>query len=224
MPSKLIFWDWTGTLANEATLDRAVCLTMEQELAKKEEITPEQAAERYQAYLKEREGTWEWHDYVTHCRDFGIDWKYCQESNFDKLFLVPGAGEILTYALDRGYKNILATNAVRKVIELRIAHTGIGHLLDMVIASDDARALKGEGKHFLRGLKKMEGIASASFSVGDNPVQDIQPAQRLGMRTIFCVFGKEMTHYHSAHISENHAEQVRAGFRIQKLTDMKYIL
>jgi FMN phosphatase YigB (HAD superfamily) len=214
--AKLIFWDWTGTLANEAALDRAVCLTMEQELAKKEGISPAQAAERYQAYLKEREGTWAWHDYVTHCRDFGIAWKYCQETNLDKLFLVPGAGDILTYAQDRGYKNILATNAVRKVIELRIAYTGIGHLFDMTIASDDARALKGEGKHFLLGLKKMGGVASASFSVGDNPVQDIQPALRLGMRTVFCAFGKDLTHYHT--------EKVRTGFRIQKLADIKYIL
>jgi FMN phosphatase YigB (HAD superfamily) len=224
MRSKLIFWDWTGTLANEAELDRAVCLTMEQELAEKESIPPGQAAERYQAYLKEREGTWQWHDYVTHCEDLGIDWRFCQESNLDKLFLVPGAGEILTYAHDRGYTNILATNAVRKVIELRIAHVGIGPLFDRVIASDDARALKSEGKHFLRGLRDAEGIASASFSVGDNPVQDIQPAQQLGMRTIFCSYGRELTHYHSAHISDNHAERVQTGFRINKLTDIKYIL
>jgi len=224
MSSKLIFWDWTGTLANEAELDKAVCLTLERELAKKEDISLAQAADRYHAYLKEREGTWEWHDYVTHCRDLGIDWQYCQESNFDKLLLVPGAGEILTYAHSRGFQNILATNAVRKVIELRISHTGIGHLFDMIIASDDTRALKGEGKHFLRGLKKMEGIAAASFSVGDNPIQDIQPAQQLGMRAIFCTFGRDLTHYHSSHISDNHTEPVRAGFRIQKLTDIKYIL
>ena len=93
MRSKLIFWDWTGTLANEAKLDKAVCLTMERELAKKEDISAEQAAGRYQEYLRNREGTWEWHDYVTHCRDLGIDWRHCQESNFGKLFLVPGAGE-----------------------------------------------------------------------------------------------------------------------------------
>jgi len=211
MSSKLIFWDWTGTLANEAELDKAVCLTLEREQAKKEDISLAQAADRY-------------HDYVTHCRDLGIDWQYCQESNFDKLLLVPGAGEILTYAHSRGFQNILATNAVRKVIELRISHTGIGHLFDMIIASDDTRALKGEGKHFLRGLKKMEGIAAASFSVGDNPIQDIQPAQQLGMRAIFCTFGRDLTHYHSSHISDNHTEPVRAGFRIQKLTDIKYIL
>ena len=224
MKSKLIFWDWTGTLANEAELDKAVCLTMENELAKKENISVEQAAARYQEYLRDREGTWEWHDYVTHCKDLGIDWRLSQESNLDKLFLVPGAGEILAYARSRGYKNVLATNAVRKVIELRVGYAGIGHLFDRVIASDDARALKGEGKHFLRGLRDLDGIASASFSVGDNPVQDIQPAQQLGMRTVFCTFGRDLTHYHSSHISDNHMERVRTGFRISKLTEIKYIL
>ncbi len=224
MRSKLIFWDWTGTLANEAELDKAVCLTMERELAKKEDISAEQAALRYQEYLREREGTWEWHDYVTHCRDLGIGWRHCQESNFDKLFLVPGAGEILAHAHSRGYKNVLATNAVRKVIELRVRFVGIGHLFDKLIASDDARALKSEGKHFLRGLRDMDGIASASFSVGDNPVQDIQPAQQLGMRTVFCAYGRDLTHYHSVHISDNHKKRVRAGFRIRKLSEIKDIL
>lgn len=224
MQNKLIFWDWTGTLANEAALDRAVCQTMEQQLAEKEGISLEAAAARYQQHLYALEGTWSWHDYVSHCRELGIDWRYSQERNFDKLFLVPGAGEILAYARARGYKNILATNAVRKVIELRIDHVGIGPMFDHVIASDDARALKSEGKHFLRGLKALNGSASLSFSVGDNPIQDIKPAQSLGIKTIFCTYGRQLTHYHSAHISDNHNAQVRSAFRIKKLQDIQYIL
>ena len=224
MAAKLIFWDWTGTLADEAELDRSVCTTMEQEYARKQGITLSEAASFYREMLKKQEGTWSWHDYVRHCREMGIDWKFSQEHNLAKLRLVPGAGEILAYARERGFLNVLATNAVRAVIELRINYAGLTHYFDLIIASNDAQALKSEGKHFRLGLKRLEGSASESYSVGDNPVQDIRPAQRLGFKTVFCTYGRKLTHYHSEHISDNHRETVRSAFRITKLTDIKYIL
>ena len=222
--SKLIFWDWTGTLAAEAELDLAVCTTMEEEIAKRRQISFEGAVKVYQDHLKELENTWHWHDYVTHCEDLCIDWKHCQESNLSKLKLVPGAGEILRYARGKGYKNILATNAVRKVIELRIAHVGIRALFDLIIASSDVEALKAAGRHFEEGMRELEGDVYFSYSVGDNPIQDIQPAQELGMRAVYCAYGKDLTHYHSNHISENHKILVRSASRINKLSDLKYII
>lgn len=222
--AKLIFWDWTGTLADEAELDQAVCTTLEEEIAKKRGITFEAAARSYQEYLKELEGTWHWHDYVTQCDELGIDWMHCQQSNLAKLRLVPGAVGILRYARAKGYRNILATNAVRRVIELRAAHIGIRAFFDLVIASSDVRALKAEGRHFEKGMAELDGEVYFSYSVGDNPVQDIRPAQNLGMRAIYCAYGKGLTHYHSHHISEDHKILVRSASRISKLSDIKYII
>jgi HAD superfamily hydrolase (TIGR01549 family) len=222
--SKLIFWDWTGTLADEAELDQAVCTTLEEEIAKTQNIPFEAAVEVYQNHLKKLENTWQWHDYVTHCKELEIDWRYCQEKNLAKLKLVPGAVEILRYARGKGYKNVLATNAVRKVIELRVAHAGIKALFDLIIACSDVEALKAEGKHFEKGINELGGEVYFSFSVGDNPVQDIRPAQKLGMRAIFCAYGKSLTHYHSEHISADHRTLVRSASRISKLTDIKYII
>jgi FMN phosphatase YigB (HAD superfamily) len=222
--SKLIFWDWTGTLANEAELDKAVCTTLEEQIAQKRGITAAAAAQVYQDHLRELEGTWHWHDYVTQCDGLGIDWKYCQESNLAKLKLVPGAAEILRYARGKGYKNILATNAVRKVIELRVAHAGIKAFFDLVIASSDVQALKAEGRHFEKGMEELGGEVYSSYSVGDNPVQDIRPAQKLGMRAVYCAYGRDLTHYHSDHISDNHKILVRSASRIGKLSDIKYII
>lgn len=222
--NKLIFWDWTGTLADEAELDKAVCTIMEKEIAKQNNTSFDQAVIQYQDYLKLLENTWHWHDYVTHCQDFGIDWEYCQKINLKKLHLVEGAAEILAHARQKGYRNILATNAVRKVILLRMEHMGIMDLFDLIIASDDANALKAEGKHFEKGLKERQGNALKSFSVGDNPVQDIRPAQKLQIKTIFCEYGKNLTHYHSEHISQNHAEFAQPSYRIKNLGDMKNII
>jgi len=221
---KLIFWDWSGTLADESALDKAVCLSMEEEIACKERISLEKAVEKFNRHLKKLENTWKWHDYVFHGEIFGIDWKRAQENHLDKLSLLPHVREILEYSHSQGYKNILASNAVRPVILLRVGHSGLLDLFDQVIASDDVRALKSEGKHFALGLEKLKADPAISFSVGDNPVQDIRPAHKIGLITIFCAYGKERTHYHSEHLTPNHSESVPADFIVHSLEEIKNII
>lgn len=222
--SKLIFWDWTGTLADESKLDKAVCTTIEKELARRAKAPLLVGVKEYQDFLMPLENTWEWHDYVMHGRELGIDWEYCQKVNLNQLRLMPQAKEILEYVRIQGYKNILATNAVRAVILLRIHHAGIDNLLDMIIGSDDVQALKAEGRHFQVGLEKLGGDARLSYSIGDNPIQDIRSAHTFGMKTIFCEYGKDLTHYHSEHISSNHRKNVEPDFRIGQLEEMKGII
>ncbi|MFQ6109239.1 MAG: HAD family hydrolase [Candidatus Aminicenantales bacterium] len=221
---KIIFWDWTGTLVDESLLDQAVCQTIEEELAAKKNITLSDAHSLFQEYLKSLENTWQWHDYILHGRNLGIDWKIPQEKNLEKLILLPHAEDILQHARDKGYKNVLATNAVRKVIELRVNHAGLLPLIDAIVASDDVYALKSEGKHFTSGLKILNGNPRLSFSIGNNPVQDILPAQRLHLKTILCDFGKELTHYHSEHISDNHKVAVSSDYRIHQLLEVMDII
>ncbi len=221
---KIIFWDWTGTLADESQLDKAVCQTIEKEIAKKGNVTFTDAKTAFEDHLKKLENTWEWHDYVLHGKHFGLNWKEPQKKHLDKLILLPHAKEILKFARNKGYRNILATNAVRKVILLRLAHADLMRLVDAVIASDDVQALKSEGKHFDLGLRIMNGSAHLSFSVGNNPVQDIIPAKKLNLKTIFCEFGKELTHYHSEHIANNYTETAVPDYRIQNLEEIKSII
>lgn len=221
---KLIFWDWSGTLADESALDKSVCLSMEEEIARSDQVSLEEAIEKFNRHLKKLENTWKWHDYVFHGESFGIDWKHSQENHLDKLSLLPYAREILKYSHGQGYKNILASNAVRPVILLRVAHTGLLNLFDLVITSDDVGALKSEGKHFTLGLEQLKGDPQKSFSVGDNPVQDIRLAHRLSLHTIFCAYGKERTHYHSEHLTSNHDEVEKADFIIHSLEEIKEII
>lgn len=221
---KLIFWDWSGTLVDESALDRAVCLSMEEEIARKKQISLEEAATQFNQHLKKLENTWKWHDYVLHGEIFGIDWKQAQENHLDKLSLLPYAREILEYSRAKGYKNILASNAVRQVILLRVGHTGLLDQFDLIIASDDVKSLKSGGKHFQLGLDKFKVAPNESFSVGDNPVQDIRPAHKLGLKTIFCGYGKERTHYHSEHLTPNHSESVDADFIVHSLEEIKDII
>ncbi len=222
--NRLIFWDWTGTLVDESRMDSAVCRSMEKELAENKGTSLAEAVKSFQNYLGSLEKTWEWHDYSRHGRMLGIDWKKSQTENLKLLSLVPGAREILAFSKNKGFINILATNAVTPVIHVRMEHLGLSSLLDMIIGSDTVGALKSEGRHFRKGLQECHGIPEESFSVGDNPVQDILPARALGIRTVFCLYGRNMTHYHSGHLSSDHHQNAVSSYRINRLQDIKNIL
>lgn len=222
--SKIIFWDWTATLADEARLDQAVCHSLEEDIAAKRNITHSEAERLFNSHLKKIEQTWQWHDYVKHGRDFGVDWRHSQELNLDKLILVPHAREILDYTRMKGFINTLATNAVRDVLLLRLKYIGLIDMFEMFITSSDVKALKAEGKHFAYGLRHLGGDPLASYSVGDNPIQDILPAKKHGLKTIFCEFGKKLVHYHSEHISNNHKASSAADYSIKSLPEIRDIL
>lgn len=221
---KIVFWDWTGTLADEGRLDEAVCQSLEEDIAVKNGISLAEAEQLFKDHLKKIENSWEWHDYVRHGKRFGIDWKHSQEINLDKLALVPHTREILKYAKFKGYLNVLVTNAVRDVVLLRVKHAGLWDAFSDIIASSDVKALKAEGEHFVRGLKHLDGNPHQSYSVGDNPVQDIQSAQKLGLKTVLCDFGAKLVHYHSDHISGNLKERIAADHTVQNLMELRQII
>lgn len=221
---RLIFWDWTGTLADESRLDAAVCAAIESAISRQKRVSLAAAREIFQEYLRQLEGTWEWHDYLRHSREFKLPWEEIQELHLDKLRLLPGAKEALSEARQRGYRNLLATNAVRSVLTLRLKYLGITDLFDAVIASDDVAGLKASGLHFERGLELFPADPQKCFSVGDNPVQDIAPARRLKIKTIYCPFGQNFTHYHTTHLKPNHQQAVEADFVISSLAEIKKIL
>ena len=221
---KSVFFDWTSTLADESKLDRAVCKSMEEEFSRKNDVSLRVAEERFRKHLKSLENTWEWHDYILHGKVLGVDWKTNQEKNFGTLVLLPHAREVLEHTRSKGYKNIMATNAIRPVIELRAKYVGLKDLFDLIVGSDDVEALKAEGKHFEYASSFFDYSPNLSYSVGDNPVQDILPAKRMGMKTIFCEFPRNFTYYHTNHISGNHSELVQADYTVSDLLQIKDII
>lgn len=222
--NKLVFWDFTGTLADESNLDYGVCQDMEVAIAKKRGIKLFQAEKEFKIHLKKYENTWKWHDYPFHGETFDIGWMQYQWANFGSLDILPHATDILKHTRNSGYKNILATNGVRPVMMLRIGYADLIHYFDLTIMSDDVEALKSEGKHFKHGLELLNGDPKLSFSIGDNPIQDIKPAKELGMQTIFCNSEGNLTHYHSDHISKEHLELHNADHIISDLLEIMDII
>jgi len=117
---KIIFWDWTGTLADESEFDKAICKTMEKEYAQKNRISLKDAEKVFKEHLKRLENTWQWHDYSLHGRTLNADWKEAHAVNIGKLIVLPHAEEVLEFSKNRGYHNCLATNANEDVIIFRI--------------------------------------------------------------------------------------------------------
>lgn len=220
---KAIFWDWTGTLADESEFDKALCRTMEEMSAKENGIPISDAKKKFIEILKGLEKRWEWHDYLSHAKKLGINWVVAHKVNFDKLKLLPHTKEILIFTRKKGYINYLVTNAVHDVVVLRTKSMGVISLFDEIIGSDDVKALKSEGKHFEYLIKKSKINVGESFSVGDNPLQDIIPAKRLGLKTIFCRFGRGKTHYHTDHIKDEHKITSDADYTISDLKEIEKI-
>ncbi len=211
----VIFWDWTGTLADEAEFDSALCADIERKMG----------ARQFFRWLKRRENSWRWFDYVSHFEWAGLDWKKAHLKHKGKLRLVPGAKPILAFCMRNGYRNCLLTNAVKPVIDFRLKMTGCSKYFELVMGCDEVRAMKEKGLHLWRamrilGLKDPGGC----IAVGDNPVQDLAPARRLlGMKTVFCEYGLGMTHYHTDHMLENHNSKFRADYAIKRLADLREI-
>ncbi len=212
---KAVIWDWTGTLADEALFDSALCADIEKRMG----------APQYFRRLKRLENDWRWFDYVSHFEWAGLDWKKAHLKHKGKLRLVQGAKGILKFCRGLGYQNCLLTNAVKPVIDFRLKMTGCSKYFDLAIGCDEVKAMKEKGFHLRRAMKLL-GLKSPKgcMAVGDNPVQDLAPARRLGMRTILCEYGRGMTHYHTSHMLENHDSKFRADYTIKRLADLRKII
>lgn len=214
---KVVVWDWTGTLADEADFDSALCADIERKMG----------ARQFFRRLKRLENSWRWFDYVAHFEWAGLDWKKAHRQHKAKLRQVPGAKAILAFCMRNGYRNCLLTNAVKPVIDFRLKMTGCSEYFDLVMGCDEVRAMKEDGLHLRRAMEffGLDKDAGGCVSVGDNPVQDLAPARKLfGMKTVLCEYGRGMTHYHTGHMLENHNSGFRADYAIERLADLRNIL
>ena len=67
----------------------------------------------------------------------------------------------------------------------RIDNWGIGHYFDVVMASAEAGCAKPDPKIFTRALQKANCEAGEAVMIGDRLDNDIIPAKKLGMKTVW---------------------------------------
>ena len=98
----------------------------------------------------------------------------------------PGAHETVEALLDAGLKIAIATNPIfpQVAVEQRLEWAGIGDLpLALVTSSENMHAAKPSLHYYLEILERIDCEPSECLMIGDDFINDIQPANRLGLRT-----------------------------------------
>ena len=92
--------------------------------------------------------------------------------------------EILKYLYKKGYKIGIIANQSFGIAE-RLENWGILKYIDVVASSAELGAAKPDREIFNKALEMAECVAQEAVMIGDRLDNDISPAQKLGMQTIW---------------------------------------
>lgn len=113
-----------------------------------------------------------------------INLDYIKQSK-NKTQLVEGAKEILEFFREKGHVIVVVTNGFKKVQNHKVDTSGIKHLIDYQIISDDAGANKPNKEFFDYTFKKTKANISNSILIGDDQDADILGAKKIGLPCVF---------------------------------------
>lgn len=105
-------------------------------------------------------------------------WHFEDERPYEK------AEAVLNALCERGYSiGIIANQALGT--EQRLKNCGFTKYIKLVVASAEEGVAKPDSEIFLRALKRADCLPENAVMIGDRIDNDIEPANRLGMRTIW---------------------------------------
>jgi putative hydrolase of the HAD superfamily len=103
-----------------------------------------------------------------------------------QLWLKHGALTALTTLRDTGWQTALLTNGDPVIQAAKVRALGLESLVDHIVyASEHAPGGKPAPEPFIEVLRKCQVAPYDAVMVGDDPVNDIQGARAVGIRTIF---------------------------------------
>lgn len=97
---------------------------------------------------------------------------------------------LLEYLKNKGYKLGVITNGIRKWQIKRLKATGFKKYFDFIATTTDAGYEKPHVEVFKYALKQASVKPEEAVMIGDNPVRDIVPANKIGMTTVWLRRGK----------------------------------
>lgn len=98
--------------------------------------------------------------------------------------LYPDAERALNYLWDKGYKIGVIANQSLGTAE-RLENWGLSRYIDVVAASAELGFAKPDERIFRYALERAECTAENAVMVGDRLDNDIYPAKKLGMKTVW---------------------------------------
>lgn len=128
----------------------------------------------------------------------------------------PEAEIVLRSLCEKGYNIGIIANQLLG-IEKRLENWGLMKYIKVVAASAEEGVAKPDSEMFLRALKRADCLPKNAVMIGDRIDNDIEPANRLGMKTIwvkqgFSIYQRPMN------------ELQRAGHIADRLQDILEIL
>ena len=105
----------------------------------------------------------------------------------DNNYLFDNAVEVLG-DLKLNYKLHIITNGFNEVQYVKLRNSNILHFFDAIVTSEQVGVKKPNPKIFNYALEQANASAVESVMIGDSLEADIQGAQNVGMRAIYCDF------------------------------------
>lgn len=109
---------------------------------------------------------------------------------------------VLNTLCEKGYNiGVIANQSLGT--EKRLEGWGLMKYIKLVVASAEEGVAKPDSEIFLRALKRADCLPENAVMIGDRIDNDIEPANRLGMRTIwvkqgFSIYQQPMNEYQEA--------------------------
>ena len=169
---KWIFFDLGSTL-----IDESECIEYRiQELLKQPNAPSREALERRMIELASQNRL----PYKDAAAEFGLEttkWPKHLERMYE------GVPELLESLVDRYRLGIIANQSMGT--EQRLANYGIRQYFDIIMSSDEVGISKPDLEIFKTALDKAGCIPENAYMIGDRLDNDIEPAAKIGMHTIW---------------------------------------
>lgn len=113
-----------------------------------------------------------------------INLDYINKSK-NKTQLVEGAKEILEFFRAKGHVIVVVTNGFKNVQNHKVETSGIKHLIDYQIISDNAGANKPAKEFFDYTFREILAKKEECLLIGDDQEADILGAKKIGLSSVF---------------------------------------
>jgi putative hydrolase of the HAD superfamily len=101
----------------------------------------------------------------------------------------PGVTRTLAALREKGYAMALVTDAEHPDARLRLGKCGLTGFFDCMVTYDKVGVKKPAPDPFLAALDAVGALPEEALFIGDSPHRDIEPCNKLGIRTVYARYG-----------------------------------
>jgi len=172
-----IFFDLGFTLIDES---RAVQARIERTVERLRG-TPQECSRKEFTAMMQRAAQQNAHPYATVMEQLGLAWREPFPKNLESPY--PGAEPLLKHLQGRCRLGVIANQSTGT--RQRLREWGLAQYFDVIVSSDEEGLEKPDSLMFYLALERAGCKPEQAIMVGDRLDNDIAPAKRLGMRTIW---------------------------------------